>query len=37
MKTYMIYEKGLYVGTMILTPREVREFTAAAIYILKVA
>jgi hypothetical protein len=34
-RAYRVYERGLYVGTMLLTIAQVREFTAKADYILK--
>jgi hypothetical protein len=34
MKTYTVFEKGLVVGTMELSPARVREITAAAVYTL---
>ena len=34
-RTFKVYQFGLYVGTMILTPAEVLEITAKAVYVLK--
>lgn len=36
-RCYKVYLKGQYVGTMLLTMEQVREFTAKAVYMLKPA
>jgi hypothetical protein len=36
-RAYRVYEKGVYVGTLILSLEEVRAYTAKAVYILKPA